>query len=288
MRIVRAMKQTTRRTIRCTAAGAMLLLASLAGAQNPAVQPPPRPAAPPPSPAGPPVPPGPPAPPKLTNEQASYLFGLTFGEQLRGIGAGSDLVPDTIEKGLKEGLQGKKSTSLEKQQVQEYVRSVVLEVAARNKTAAEEFLAKNGHEKGVQTTASGLQYKVVKVGDPKADPITATDQVTVNYRGKLLDGSEFDSSYARGVPATFPVGGVIKGWQEALTLMKPGAQWVLYVPPELAYGSNPRPGIPGNSLLIFDVELLGVKPKPAAAAPAPGAPPAPPAASKPATPPPSN
>ena len=107
-------------------------------------------------------------------------------------------------------------------------------------------------------------------GDAKAPPIAATDQVTVNYVGKLIDGTEFDSSYTRGTPATFGVSGVIKGWQEALVLMKPGAKWELYVPPELAYGANPRPGIPANSLLIFDVELLSAKP--AGDAPKAGAP----------------
>jgi FKBP-type peptidyl-prolyl cis-trans isomerase len=89
--------------------------------------------------------------------------------------------------------------------------------------------------------------------------------VTVQYRGKLLDGTEFDSSYSRGVPATFPVTGVIKGWQEALVMMKPGAKWTLFIPPDLAYGSNAKPGIPGGSLLVFDVELVSVKASGAAA-----------------------
>ena len=100
--------------------------------------------------------------------------------------------------------------------------------------------------------------------------------MTVQYRGKLLDGTEFDSSYARGVPATFPVTGVIKGWQEALVMMKPGAKWTLFVPPDLAYGANAKPGIPGGSLLVFDVELVSVKasgaPAPATAKPAPKTP----------------
>jgi FKBP-type peptidyl-prolyl cis-trans isomerase FklB len=91
--------------------------------------------------------------------------------------------------------------------------------------------------------------------------------VTVQYRGKLLDGSEFDSTYARGTPATFTVNGVIPGWQEALVLMKPGAKWQLFVPPELAYGASPKPGIPGGSLLIFDVELMSVKSSGAPAVP---------------------
>jgi len=97
----------------------------------------------------------------------------------------------------------------------------------------------------------------------------------VQYRGKLLDGSEFDSTYTRGTPASFQVNGVIPGWQEALVLMKPGAKWQLFVPPELAYGANPKPGIPGGSLLIFDVELVSVK-----SSGAPGARGAPPPTSK--------
>jgi FKBP-type peptidyl-prolyl cis-trans isomerase len=116
---------------------------------------------------------------------------------------------------------------------------------------------------------------VVAAGDPKAAQIAASDEVTVNYRGKLIDGTEFDSSFSRGQPATFGVGGVIKGWQEALVLMKPGARWELYVPAELAYGSNPRPGIPANSVLIFEVEVLSAKAGASAggATPAPGTPP---------------
>jgi FKBP-type peptidyl-prolyl cis-trans isomerase FklB len=128
----------------------------------------------------------------------------------------------------------------------------------------------------VKTTTDGLQYKVLVPGDTKAPSIAPADEVTVNYRGKLLDGSEFDSSYARGQPATFKVNGVIKGWQEALVLMKPGAKWQLFVPPELAYDTTPRPGIPAGSLLNFEVEVLSVKPSEAApaAAPASAAPPA--------------
>jgi FKBP-type peptidyl-prolyl cis-trans isomerase len=98
--------------------------------------------------------------------------------------------------------------------------------------------------------------------------------VVVNYRGKLIDGTEFDSSYSHGQPATMTPNGVIKGWQEALVMMRPGAHWELFIPPELAYGPAPRPGIPPNSALIFDIEIVSAKPKPAAAAPgaAPGAP----------------
>lgn len=146
-------------------------------------------------------------------------------------------------------------------------------MAARNATAAKEFLAKNGKEKGVITTASGLQYKILAAGDKKAPPIANTDTVTVEYRGKLINGTEFDSSYSRGVPATFPVNGVIRGWQEALVLMKPGAKWQLFVPPELAYGPRTQAKIPANSLLIFDVNVVSAEAANAPPKAPPGTPP---------------
>jgi FKBP-type peptidyl-prolyl cis-trans isomerase FklB len=275
------MKETICRLMSHTLGCGILLAAPLVGAQTP-----PAPATPggarttvgsagsTPAPAtnAAPAPAPAPAPPPLTNEQASYLFGLTLGEQLHNIGATSEVTPDDVARGVKDGLQGKKSPIAERLQLNEFAHAIMLASAARNKSAAQDYLARNGHDKAVHTTASGLEYKVLIPGDAKAAPISATDEVTVNYRGKFLDGTEFDSSYTRGVPATFTVGGVIKGWQEALVMMKPGAKWQLYVPPELAYGANPRPGsgIPPNALLIFDVEVLSVKPKP----PAPAAKPA--------------
>jgi len=174
---------------------------------------------------------------------------------------------DAVMRGLQDGLHGKKITPAEWQQVQVYMRSQMQAAVARNQTAAKEFLEKNAHEKGVTTTASGLEYKIMAPGARKAAAPTAADQVTVQYRGRLLDGSEFDSSYKSGAPATFAVNGVIRGWQEALVLMKPGAKWQLFVPPDLAYGPSPRPGIPGGSLLIFDVELVSVKKAAAPSAP---------------------
>jgi FKBP-type peptidyl-prolyl cis-trans isomerase FklB len=200
-------------------------------------------------------------------DQTSYLFGLTFGEQLRRVGIADQVSIDAIARGLKDGLHGKTSTPADQQQVQAYVRSAMQSATARNQAAAKDFLGRNAQEKGVKTTPSGLQYKILVPGDSKAAVVTPTDEVTVQYRGKLLDGSEFDSSYARGTPASFPVNGVIAGWKEALVLMKPGAKWQLFVPPELAYGAAPRPGIPGGSLLIFEVELLSVKSSGAPAAP---------------------
>src|SRR6478735_5995613 len=131
----------------------------------------------------------------------------------------------------------------------------------KNKTDGTKFLEDNKKKPGVKTTASGLQYKVEKEGTG-AQP-KATDMVTVNYRGTLIDGTEFDSSYKRGQPATFPVNGVIKGWTEALQLMKQGAKYQLFIPANLAYGERAMgPDIGPNSTLIFDVELQDVKPPP--------------------------
>jgi len=221
----------------------LVAAAPVAGAQPPS-----------PSPAAPAAPAAAPS-----GEETGYLFGLTFGEQMHRVGITNEVSVDEITRGLKDGLQGKKSTPADQQQLQTFVRSIMEAAQARNKTAAHEFLARNAHEKGVKTTASGLEYRIISAGDTKAAAIVPTDQVTVNYRGKLLDGTEFDSSYTRGAPATLPVGGVIKGWQEALVMMKPGAKWQLFIPPELAYDASPRPGIPAGSLLIFDVDVLSVK-----------------------------
>ena len=265
------MKQPNIATIRQTCAAWLLIAVTpIAGAQTPS------PASGKPANTAPPAaaaPAAPAAPAALTADQSSYLFGLTFGTQMHGVGVSDQVNFDAVARGIRDGLQGKKPTPAEQQQLNVYVRSVMETSIAHNQAAAKDFLAKNTLEKGVTTTASGLQYKVVLPGDKKAAVIAATDEVTVQYRGKLLDGTEFDSSYARGTPVTFPVNGVIPGWQEALVLMKPGAKWQLYVPPELAYGNNPKPGIPGGSLLIFDVELVSVKPKdkPAALTPVPSA-----------------
>jgi FKBP-type peptidyl-prolyl cis-trans isomerase FklB len=217
------------------------------------------------------------ATPAATNPKAddrtSYLFGLSYGAQMRNAGITNQVSVDAIQRGIKDGLNGKDPTQDDGRQLQNFVTSLQQAATGNNKAAATEFLAKNGKEKGVITTASGLEYKVMAAGDKKAPPIASTDQVTVQYRGKLLDGSEFDSSYSRGTPAVFPVNGVIKGWQEALLLMKPGSKFQLWVPPALAYGDTPRPKIPGGSLLVFDVEVVSaVNPAAAAAAP-PTAPP---------------
>jgi FKBP-type peptidyl-prolyl cis-trans isomerase FklB len=242
----------------------LVAVATLGDAQTPppAVKPPPTTA------------PGADPGPAPTPDQISYLIGLTFGAQMHNTGITPDaVVPDAVIRGIKDGLQGKTPSATDQQQLQAYARSSGEAMAARNETAAKEFLAKNGKEKGMITTASGLQYKILAAGDKKAPPIANTDTVTVEYRGKLINGTEFDSSYSRGVPATFPVNGVIKGWQEALVLMKPGAKWQLFIPPELAYGPRTQAKIPSNSLLIFDVNVVSVEAANAPPKAPPGTPP---------------
>jgi FKBP-type peptidyl-prolyl cis-trans isomerase len=130
-------------------------------------------------------------------------------------------------------------------------------VKEENLAAAEKFLAENKSKEGVITSPSGLQYKVITPGIGNAP--AASSNVEVHYRGRLMDGTEFDSSYKRNTTATFNVGGVIKGWTEGLQLMQPGAKYEFYIHPSLGYGQNPQPSIPANSLLIFEVELIAVK-----------------------------
>ncbi len=193
--------------------------------------------------------------------QASYSLGLLLGARLPQLGLEEQAIDfHEVARGLQDVVSGRAHPSAaDEQKVQALIQQSRSADAEKNEAVARRFLASNAKRPGVTTTSSGLQYKVLKAGSG-ASP-QPTDQVTVNYRGTLLDGTVFDSSYQRGKPATFPVNGVIKGWQEALVLMKPGAKWELYVPPELAYGANSPPPIPPNSLLKFDVELLSVAPQ---------------------------
>lgn len=190
---------------------------------------------------------------------ASYSAGLQVGEGMHGAGITTELDLDAFSRGLKDALGGKATTPEDKERLKQFITEVRSNIVTRNHATARDFLAKNGAAKGIATTASGLQYRIVEAGDDKASSPSPSDKVTVQYRGKLLDGTEFDSSYSRGTPASFQVNGVIKGWQEALVLMKPGAKWQLFVPPELAYDTNSSPPIPPGSLLLFDVELVSVE-----------------------------
>ena len=201
----------------------------------------------------------------------SYSIGVSMGEQLR---AGS-IKPEQVNserlgQGVRDGMSGKaKLGDEDRERITKLLRTAHEAAGEANHRAAAKFLAENQHKPGVVTTASGLQYKVLEPGS--GDSPKATDEVTVNYRGTLTDGTEFDSSYKRGQPATFQLNRVIPGWSEGLQLMKPGSKYQLFVPPQLAYDLRSPPGspIPPGAMLIFDVELMSVKPPQAAAPPTP-------------------
>jgi FKBP-type peptidyl-prolyl cis-trans isomerase FklB len=213
---------------------------------------------------------------KDLKDKVSYGVGLNVGANFKR--QGQELNPDALLAGVKDALSGK-TPALTENELKETMEawSKQMEdkqkvVGEKNAAEATKFLAENKKKDGVKTTASGLQYKVMKEG-AGARP-KETDTVTVNYRGTLINGTEFDSSYKRGQPATFPVNGVIKGWTEALQLMKTGSKYQLFIPADLAYGPRAAgPDITPNSALIFEVELLEVKP--AAASTGPSASPSP-------------
>jgi len=204
--------------------------------------------------------------PTNAKAQASYSLGVSMGDQLHHLGLSADsIATERLTQGLRDALAGKVTmTPGDQENIANFVKTARNNMAEANRTAASNFLAENGKKKDVVTTASGLQYHIINEGE--GTPPKSTDEVTVNYRGTLLDGQEFDSSYKRGQPASFPVNGVIPGWQEALVLMKPGSKWELFIPPKLAYDVNSPPAIPPGSLLKFEVELIKVK-QPTAAVP---------------------
>src|SRR5213076_413663 len=208
---------------------------------------------------------------KDQKDKVSYSIGMNIGFNLSKQKV--DINPDILAAGIKDAIAGKPQLTTD--QVKEIMAQFEKDMEAKqkqmgekNKTDGTKFLEDNKKKPGVKTTASGLQYKVEKEGtgpQPKA-----TDMVTVNYRGTLIDGTEFDSSYKRGQPATFPVNGVIKGWTEALQLMKVGSKYQLWIPSNLAYGERSvSPEIGPNATLIFEVELLDAKPPPTPAPPGP-------------------
>lgn len=198
---------------------------------------------------------------KDSKDKVSYSIGLNIGLNLKKQNV--SINPDTLALGLKDALAGK--PQMTEEQVKETMTAFEKEmidkqkaVGVKNGADGEKFLAENKKKEGVKTTASGLQYKVIKEGSG-AQP-KETDTVVANYRGTLIDGTEFDSSYKRGQPATFPVLGVIKGWTEALQLMKVGSKYQLFIPANLAYSERAMgPDIGPNSTLIFEVELVGIQ-----------------------------
>ena len=220
---------------------------------------------------------------KDQKDKVSYSIGMQIGFNLARQKV--DINPDVLAAGIKDSLAGK--PQLNPDQVKEVMATFEKDMEQKQKESGEKnkaegakFLEENKKKEGVKTTASGLQYKVLKEGNG-AQP-KASDTVTVNYRGTLINGTEFDSSYKRGQPASFPVNGVIKGWTEALQLMKVGSKYQLFIPSTIAYGERAvSPDLAANSTLIFEVELLDAKPAPtpapagAAKAPSPAAPPSP-------------
>lgn len=208
--------------------------------------------------------------PKDLKGQVSYGIGHSFGRSLKA--QNLDLDKKALANGVADGYTGEKPAMTEDEMQNALVKFNEKRVEAQNaqaeqnKVKSDEFLAKNKDEEDVRVTKSGLQYKIIEQGEGASPKFEET--VVVNYRGTLIDGTEFDSTYKRGQPAEFPVKGVIPGWTEGLQMMKKGGKAIFYVPPELGYGGSARQQIPANAVLIFDVELLDIKPSPKPSAPA--------------------
>ena len=217
---------------------------------------------------------------KNDREKHSYSVGASWGNSLKQQEVDLDL--EMVMQGLREAFAG--NCALTDEEVRASMAALNKEIRGKqeekrkqqgekNKQEAEKFLAENKAKEGVVTLPSGLQYKILSEGNGESPK--PADTATVNYRGTLIDGTEFDSSYKRGQPSTFSVTGVIKGWTEALELMKPGAKWQLFIPSDLAYGERGSGQLIGpNAALIFEVELVSFKPPtpPPAANPAPAQP----------------
>ena len=202
---------------------------------------------------------------KTKQERVGYAIGMNIATNM--MKQKVDVDADQLAAGLKAVLKGEKTLLSEaemgevlmsyQQEMQRQQMAKMAAEAAKNEKLSKEFLAANSKKDGVVTLPSGLQYKILKAGTG-AKP-TVNSKVQVDYRGSLIDGTEFDSSYKRGQAASFPVNGVIAGWTEALQLMKVGAKWQLVIPADLAYGENGAPPtIPPNATLVFDVELLKI------------------------------
>jgi FKBP-type peptidyl-prolyl cis-trans isomerase FklB len=203
---------------------------------------------------------------KTDKEKFSYAIGFQIGQNLKR--QKLQLDSRTFSLGAQDAIAGaaprlkpeEMQAAVQAEQRKEIARQQAL--ATKNLEAARAFLEANKKKPGVVTLPSGLQYKIITAGSGRHP--ASTDTVVVQYRGTLINGTEFDSSYKRNEPATFPVNAVIKGWQEVLPLMKEGDKWEVYLPAELAYGSRGAGDVIGpNELLIFDIELLAVKPEPA-------------------------
>ena len=225
-----------------------------------------------PGPSAAPQAPGTDGPPLDTpKRKASYAVGVFFGRQMGEVVRQNelDIDADALARGVRDITAGA-APALSNDEIGQIMTALQqaaseregrhrADLAEGNRAKGDNFLATNGKRQGVVTLQSGLQYQVIKDGNGPTPKVT--DVVIVNYRGTLIDGTEFDSSYRRGQPAEFQVRGVISGWTEALQLMKAGSKWMLYIPSGLAYGEGGKPPKIGpNETLVFEVELLGVKP----------------------------
>ena len=192
-------------------------------------------------------------------DKLSYAWGLAMGSQLKAMGV-KELNSESFKDGVKVAFDGgtpEISTEEAQKLINDYLQELEAKATAAAKEAGNKFLEENAKKEGVKVTSTGLQYRVIKEGTG-AQP-TATDEVTVHYTGKLLDGTVFDSSVNRGEPATFPLNRVIPGWTEGVQLMKEGAKYEFYIPSDLAYGPNGVPNaIPPHATLIFEVELISI------------------------------
>jgi FKBP-type peptidyl-prolyl cis-trans isomerase FklB len=204
---------------------------------------------------------------KSPKEKLSYALGMNLGNQFKM--QSIEINPDAFVQGLKDTLSGSKAlmteeqargviSELQKEQAQKQ-QAQMAALAEKNKAEGQAFLTKNKTAESVVALPSGLQYKILKAGDGKKPVLD--DTVVCNYRGTLINGTEFDNSYKRNEPATFAVKGVIKGWTEALQLMPVGSKWQIFIPSELAYGERGGGPIGPNATLIFEVELVSIKDK---------------------------
>jgi len=205
---------------------------------------------------------------KTQKDKISYIIGMDLGKNFQK--QAIDIDPDILAQGIKDGISGGKLL-LSEQEIRETLASFQVEMMAKqaglaksrgekNKKEGEAFLAENQKKEGVKTLPSGLEYKVIQAGTGNSPKLS--DEVTVHYRGTLIDGTEFDSSYRRGKPENLPVNGVIPGWTEALQLMQVGTKWQLFVPPSLAYGERGAGrDIGPNATLIFEIELISIQEK---------------------------
>jgi FKBP-type peptidyl-prolyl cis-trans isomerase FklB len=205
---------------------------------------------------------------KSQKDKMSYIIGVDLGKNFQK--QQIEIDADIVARGIKDGISGGKLL-LSEQEVQEAVAGFQMDMSAKqmelskkrgeeNKKEGEAFLAANQKKEGVKTLPSGLQYKVIQAGSGNSPKLT--DEVTAHYRGTLIDGTEFDSSYRRGKPETLPVSGVIPAWTEALQLMKVGSKWQLFVPSNLAYGERGAGrDIGPNAALIFEIELISIQEK---------------------------